>query len=88
MKPLQILEEFLDMMNEQAKILTDDILAPHVDSGKVLMSLEGVFDMLMLRYFHFFIDYEHGPKHHQLRPRHHLQLGHGKARGRATRHRV
>ena len=33
---LQILEEFLDMMNEQVKILTDDILAPHADTGKVV----------------------------------------------------
>ena len=31
----QILEEFLDMMNEQAKILVDDILAPAADTGKV-----------------------------------------------------
>ena len=33
---LQILEEFLDMMNEQVKILTDDILAPYADTGKVV----------------------------------------------------
>ena len=41
----------MDMMNEQAKILTDDILDPHADSGKVLLSVshEGFFEMFMYR---------------------------------------
>ena len=80
-------------MNEQAKILVDDILAPAADTGKVPKELRTTQlhiavlpDCFQLNSFAVPTDHQRGPVHHQLRPRHHLQLGHGKARGRAARH--